>query len=136
MYSIGEFSRITSISVKAVRLYQAEGLLEPEFVDEESKYRYFGERSVERALAVRTLRELDFSLQEIRNILEDCGSDDDLSSHLEMKMKQIESRILELDGKKRRIASILKEIGSESQKEKQGVILEEVPEILVASVRF
>jgi len=34
LYSIGEFSKVTGMSVKALRFYHEQGLLKPSFVDE------------------------------------------------------------------------------------------------------
>ena len=41
MYSIGEFSKIGSVSTKTLRYYDEIGLLRPAYVDEENRYRYY-----------------------------------------------------------------------------------------------
>jgi len=38
MLSIGEFSRVTQLSIKALRLYHERGILIPDEIDDESKY--------------------------------------------------------------------------------------------------
>jgi len=61
---------MTRLSVKALRLYDANGLLRPAFVDPSSGYRYYDPGQASRAEAVRILRSVDMPLDEIRMILE------------------------------------------------------------------
>jgi len=67
---IGRFSKMTRLSVKALRLYDDNGLLLPAFVDPSSGYRYYDASQANRAEAVRILRSVDMPLDEIRTILE------------------------------------------------------------------
>lgn len=67
---IGQFSKITRLSVKALRLYDENGLLPPAHVDPSSGYRYYDLGQAKRAEAVRILRSVDMPLDEIRAILE------------------------------------------------------------------
>ena len=57
MLSIGEFSRVVGMTVKALRFYHEEGLLVPAVVDPRSGYRYYDAAQVETARAIRFLRE-------------------------------------------------------------------------------
>ena len=47
MFSIGEFSIISRLSVKALRYYHDEGILIPDYIDDETGYRYYRNASVE-----------------------------------------------------------------------------------------
>lgn len=67
-YSIGEFSRICRLPVRTIRYYQEEGILMPQRVDPDSGYRYYGPEAAEKARIVRALRELGFSIAEIREL--------------------------------------------------------------------
>jgi DNA-binding transcriptional MerR regulator len=49
MFTIGEFSIITKLSVKTLRYYHEQGLLEPDYVDQETSYRYYRESSIDKA---------------------------------------------------------------------------------------
>lgn len=75
---IGQFSKMTRLSVKALRLYHANGMLCPANVDASSGYRYYAPSQVHRAEAVRILRSVDMPLDEILVILE---SDDPAAVH-------------------------------------------------------
>lgn len=67
---IGRFSRMTRLSVKALRLYDEIGLLRPAEVDPDSGYRYYAIEQAGRAEAVRALRSVDMPLEEIRAVLD------------------------------------------------------------------
>jgi DNA-binding transcriptional MerR regulator len=83
-YSIGEFSRIARLSVKALRFYHEQGLLPPSRVDGETGYRYYGDASLPRAETIRWLRGLDFSIHEIKDVMASDGGGN-LASILERK---------------------------------------------------
>ncbi len=67
---IGTFSATTRLSVKALRLYDEQGLLVPEHVDEFTGYRYYGPAQVQRADAIRALRGVDMPLEDIKRLLD------------------------------------------------------------------
>lgn len=67
---IGRFSKMTRLSVKALRLYDENGLLPPAYVDPSSGYRYYDLGQANRAEAVRILRSVDMPLDEIQVLLE------------------------------------------------------------------
>jgi len=68
---IGGFSRISRLSVKALRLYDGMGILPPARVDEDTGYRYYSWQQVNRATLIRLLRGADVPLDEIRALLAD-----------------------------------------------------------------
>ena len=41
MYKIGDFSKISKTTIKALRYYEKEGLLKPTFIDQYTSYRYY-----------------------------------------------------------------------------------------------
>ena len=68
MIKIGELSNITDISVKAIRFYEEEGLISPVEVDRWTNYRYYDESSIKRLSEITYLKDLGFSLKEIKNL--------------------------------------------------------------------
>lgn len=66
MFNIGEFSKLTQLSIKTLRFYHEEGLLAPACVDPDTGYRYYDERQIDGARAIVYLRSLEFSLSEIK----------------------------------------------------------------------
>lgn len=67
--SIGEFSRRSRLSLKALRLHDERGIVVPAWVDEASGYRYYDVAQVDEARFVAILRQLDFSLVAIKELL-------------------------------------------------------------------
>lgn len=76
LLSIGAFSRLAQISVKALRFYDSSGLLSPATVDEQTGYRYYTEAQLPLANTVVTLRSTGISIAEIQSALAaDTSSD-------------------------------------------------------------
>jgi DNA-binding transcriptional MerR regulator len=69
LMQIREFSRKSRLSQKALRLYDALGLLEPAYVDPQSSYRYYTTKQLERAQRIVLLRQLEMPLQTIAEVL-------------------------------------------------------------------
>jgi hypothetical protein len=55
---IGDFSRMTHLSVKALRFYHDQGLLEPARIDPQTGYRYYDPGQVPLAQVIRRFRDL------------------------------------------------------------------------------
>jgi len=69
MLAIGEFSRMTHLSIRTLRRYHEVGLLEPEMVDASSGYRYYSGAQIPIAQVIHRLRELDVPLSDVQRIL-------------------------------------------------------------------
>lgn len=67
--TIGEFSRRTGLSVRALRLYDELGVLRPAFVDPRSGYRLYDASQAGVATLIRLLRASDFPLPIVSEIL-------------------------------------------------------------------
>lgn len=93
MFSIGEFSKITGLSVKTLRFYHEQGLLTPTHVDPENNYRYYNTEKVERARVISALKELDFPLEDIAEILSSCEDESDILVHLNQQKDTIAERL-------------------------------------------
>ena len=93
MFSIGKFSIITQLTVKSLRLYHEQGLLVPDYIDDDNGYRYYREGSVERARLIVMLRDMEFSLKEIKDILENHEEDSDVLQFLESQKYKIAKKL-------------------------------------------
>jgi DNA-binding transcriptional MerR regulator len=67
--TIGEFSRITHLSVKTLRHYHQVGLLEPADVDTRTGYRHYTTGQIPTAQVIRRFRSLDMPIEEVRAVL-------------------------------------------------------------------
>ena len=52
MFSIGEFSKITGLTIKTLRFYHEKGILVPAWIDEQTGYRHYGNQQFEKARVV------------------------------------------------------------------------------------
>lgn len=72
---IGEFSRLTHLSVKTLHHYHDIGLLAPDRIDPSSGYRRYATSQFRTALLIRRLRELDLPLPQVREVVEASDPD-------------------------------------------------------------
>jgi DNA-binding transcriptional MerR regulator len=70
LVNIGDFSRMTLLSVKALRHYHEVGLLRPAEIDQESGYRRYRLEQVPTAQVIRRLRDLGMSIDDVRAVIE------------------------------------------------------------------
>jgi DNA-binding transcriptional MerR regulator len=90
---IGDFSRMTFLSVKALRHYHDVGLLAPAEVDPHSGYRYYTADQVAPAQMIRRLRDLDLPVPQVREVLRAPDSrtrDAVIAAHLDRMTRQLE----------------------------------------------
>jgi DNA-binding transcriptional MerR regulator len=73
-YSVQQLARASGVSVRTLHVYDEMGLLKPA-ARTEARYRQYGEKELLRLQQILFYKELDFSLQEIRTILDDPDFD-------------------------------------------------------------
>jgi DNA-binding transcriptional MerR regulator len=71
LISIGQFAAASRLSLKALRLYDENGLLPPASVDPESGYRFYRVEQIRAATLIGLLRAAGMPLVEIRRVLAD-----------------------------------------------------------------
>ncbi|MBB5079623.1 MerR family DNA-binding transcriptional regulator [Nonomuraea endophytica] len=74
MMNIGEFAELTGLSLKALRLYDEQGLLPPVSVDPWSRHRRYSATQFEHALRLKAARAADLPLAEAPKLLQDAES--------------------------------------------------------------
>ena len=90
---IGEFSRMTHLSIKTLRHYHDVDLLAPDAIDPSTGYRYYAISQIRAAQVIRRLRALEVPVDEVRSIL--AATDPErrgrvISAHLERLERQLE----------------------------------------------
>ncbi len=106
MFTIGDFSKATGLPVKTLRFYHEKGLLIPAAIDRESGYRYYDRECLERARVIIALREFEFSLEEIGEILSMSDDESDILAQLEARKIAIAKKI----ARQREISATLDQI--------------------------
>jgi DNA-binding transcriptional MerR regulator len=69
LLSIGRFAKQTGLTVRALRLYDRRGLLQPAVVDFRTSFRYYSPAQLAAAQHIRVLRSLELPLEEIALLL-------------------------------------------------------------------
>jgi effector-binding domain-containing protein len=136
--SIGEFSAVTSLTIKSLRLYHEKGILIPSEIDEFTQYRYYDESNYETAISIKVLREFEFSLSEIKEVLDEVDSDVNLLEQLQSKFDQIRTKIKRYEGISNSLENSIKIEKENKMSTEQNFDIEEkeVDTILIAGYRM
>lgn len=69
LFQIGDVAKMFHLSVSSLRHYEKIGLLQPEYIDAETGYRYYSTRQFECLNTIRYLRALDIPLSSVADFL-------------------------------------------------------------------
>ena len=133
MYKIGELSKLCSISVKTLRYYDAKGLLVPDNIDKFTGYRYYSASKLADCYRILALKELGFSLDEIRRQLT-VGDDEEIIGILNDKLIELHSLIENTQNRLKKVESIKNGL-TEGETKMFDIVIRESDEIRAAFVR-
>ena len=132
MIPIGEFSQMTRLSLKALRLYDSNGLLPAARVDPSTGYRYYEPVQANRAEAIRVLRSVDMPLDEIKAVLA-ADSRELVTKHLAAHRERLVERLAADERMLSYLDALMQRDGGVVP---YSVELDEVAPRLVAATRF
>lgn len=133
MFRVGDFSRLSNISIRMLRHYDKMGLLVPDSVDKFTGYRYYSASQLGRANKIQQLKSLGFSLAVIGEMLD--GNERDVEQFYairQMELKEESARIKAQTDLLEQAINILKE-GEHTMK--YNVVIKEIPARDVMSLR-
>lgn len=93
MYSIGEFSKLSGLSINTLRHYETVGILKPEKINEFTGYRYYSASQLVTVNKILALKDVGFSLVEISKIFTEVPSVPSIVSMLETKAVELEETL-------------------------------------------
>lgn len=128
MLAIGEFSRLTHLSVRTLRRYHEAGLLVPAAVDHTTGYRSYDGHQIPTAQVIHRLRELDVPLADVRRII-DATDPDHRAALVSDHLARLE---VELDRTRTAVASLRRLLHPDPMP--LSVELRAVPEVTVAAI--
>ena len=97
LLSIGQFAHAAGLTAKALRHYDAVGLLTPAVVDAGNGYRRYHVDQVAAARLIRRLRDLELPVAEVRRLLDLYEDNPDaLAAELRAHRRRLESRVVRL----------------------------------------
>lgn len=128
LYRIGIFSQMNRITVKTLRHYDEIDLLKPAYVDEDSGYRYYTSDQLIPLHKILALRDMGFSLEEIRQVCNGASQE----QLLKRRKQELLKIIAETSEKLARVEGYL--AGGHLDDDYR-VILKLLPEVTIASMR-
>lgn len=135
MFKIGEFSRLSQVSVKTLRFYDELGLLRPIHVDDCTGYRYYTADQLPRLNRLLALKDLGFTLEQIAPALEEGVSPEQLRGMLRLKYAEIQQSMQVGQVLLARVETRLQQIEEEHTMSPYEVIVKKVAPQKVASIR-
>jgi DNA-binding transcriptional MerR regulator len=108
LYSIGELAGEFGISTRAIRFYEAKGLIAPDRV---GSNRIYSKRDRARLILILRGKRLGFSLEEIAEYLNLYDADPNHIAQTRLLLARVETSIAELGGKQQDIEAALSDLG-------------------------
>ena len=82
MLKIGEFSKLSRVSIRMLRHYDDIGLIKPYFIDPSNGYRYYQEEQLFIIGRITSLKDMGFSLSDIIKIMDYYNNKEKINSFL------------------------------------------------------
>lgn len=115
MFKIGEFSKLTQISIRMLRHYDELGLLTPAYIDPTSGYRFYTAQQLTRLNRIRALQDLGLSLEQIGVLLTDDLSPAEFKAMLLLKQAEVQDHIAHEQARLARIALRLQQMEQDNR---------------------
>ena len=135
MFKIGDFSKLCRVPTSMLRYYADLGLLEPARTDKFTGYRYYTPDQIPRLNRILALRDLGLSLEQIKAMLDETLSPQEIRGMLRLKQAEIEQRVEEDQARLARVAARLKQIEQETHMPVLEVVIKSIPIQHVLAVR-
>ena len=135
MLKIGDFSKLSRISIRMLRHYDEIGLLVPKTTDNFTGYRYYGEDQLPVAGRITALKNMGFSLAAIREILKSYDDPQALADFLTVKQAEVQGEAEETGRRLLLLDTAIKRLRKDETAMSYNVVLKTLPERYVASTR-
>jgi DNA-binding transcriptional MerR regulator len=135
MFKIGEFSRLSRVSVRMLRHYDQLGLLAPSQTDPFTNYRYYSADQLPRLNRILALRDLGFSLEQIAGMLDDDLPSEQLLGMLRLKRAEVEQQMQEEQARLARLEARIRQMDGSATNGAYDVILRDIESERVATYR-
>lgn len=135
MLKIGDFSKLSRISIRMLRHYDEIGLLVPASIDEFTSYRYYSEAQLPIANRITALKDMGFSLASVAEIMKSYEDPKALTQYLLLKQSEIREQAEETYRRLLLLETTIQRLRKDGIAMNYNVTLKELPERYVASVR-
>jgi DNA-binding transcriptional MerR regulator len=127
MFKIGEFAALTQIAVSQLRYYDEIDLFTPAHVDPDTGYRYYSAEQIPRLDQIIVLRELGFSLDQIRDLQQRHITQDQIWNILADRREQIIQTVREEIARLRQLEARLEQFADRGDLPAHRVTIKRVP---------
>ncbi|WP_409235588.1 MerR family transcriptional regulator [Streptomyces sp. PA5.6] len=134
MFTIGDFARHGRVSVRMLRHYDATGLLRPARVDPASGYRHYTAAQLARLNRIIALKDLGFTLQQVRDIVDEKVGLEELRGMLRLRRAELETAMAAAEARLVQVEVRLRAIESEGHMPTNDVVIKSVPAVRVAEL--
>ncbi|MCC9306802.1 MerR family transcriptional regulator [Kitasatospora sp. RB6PN24] len=134
MFTIGDFARHGRVSIRMLRHYDATGLLRPAHVDPATGYRYYAAAQLAQLNRVIALKDLGFTLQQVRDIVEEKIAPEELRGMLRLRRAELESAMTAAALRLVQVEARLRAIESEGHMPTNDVVIKSIPAVRVAEL--
>ena len=135
MLKIGEFSKLSRVSVRMLRHYDEIGLLKPAEIDRFTDYRYYREDQLPVAGRIAALKDMGFSLADIVRILEVYDDREKLEPFFTARQEELEALSKDTAYKLTLLDAARKRLRKEENMS-YNVALKTIPERYAATIRM
>ncbi len=134
MFRIGEFSKISRLTVKTLRHYDEIGLLKPKHVDDLSGYRYYTADQLPRLQKIIALKQIGLPLSDIAVMLADDLNTEEMIIRLQHKRTDLLANLASQQAQLQQLVTYLTTLRKENGMNYH-VTIKDLPEVTVASMR-
>jgi DNA-binding transcriptional MerR regulator len=135
VFTAGAFARLAQVSVRTLHHYDAIGLLAPAEVDDRTGYRWYSAQQLARLHRILALRDLGFSLTELRPIVDEEVSLDELRGMLRLRRAEAQGRIAAEAERLARVEARLRQIEHEQNPSPYDVVVKPLEPLRLAARR-
>jgi DNA-binding transcriptional MerR regulator len=135
MFRIGDFSRLARVTIRTLHHYDEAGLLHPAHLDERTGYRYYTAAQLEVLQRILLLRDLGFSLDEIRDVLEMRPNGLEFVRLLDARRAQLIETISGDQSRLRRLEALRDAVAGAASPDVPAVVLRDIAAIQAHTVR-
>lgn len=135
MLKIGDFSKLSRISIRMLRYYDENDILKPAYIETESGYRFYDTKQIYTAAQIRFFKEAGFSIAIMKEILNSLQDNREVKSYMHIRLQELyeEQQVIQ--------ETIIRLKNAEELLDKEDIYmnyevqLKEIPSIYVISTR-
>ena len=135
MLKIGEFSRLSQVTVKTLHHYDDIGLLKPSDVDSDTGYRYYSLDQLPHIHRIMALKELGLSLEQIALMLNQGVSQEQLQGMLQLKRAELRQQLAEEQARLAQVEFRLRQIALERLPTELDIVVKQIQPVRTLTIR-